>query len=223
MAWEDLPPPSETRPRDLLADVGRAQRAVKLLIGPFLRWYVSMEVTGAEDVPGDGPAILAPNHESMWDVPLLAVASPRPVVFMAKEEVFSGPIKSRFFTLLGGFPVRRGGRDFDAMRRSLAAVRSGRVLCLYPEGTRHRGAELGPFLSGAAWIALAEGVPLVPVGILGTDEIWSPGSLVPRRAAVRVAFGEPIRVERARRPAARRTRADELTMELRNRVAALLA
>lgn len=223
MAWDEVPPPRETRPQDLVADVGRAQRAVKLLVGPFLRWYFSMEVTGAERLPPDGPVLLAPNHDSMWDPPLLALASPRPVTFMAKEEVFSGPVRARFFTWLGGFPVRRGGRDVDAMRRSLAVVRAGQALCLYPEGTRHRGEALGRFLSGVAWIALAEGVPLVPVGIRGTDEIWIPGSVLPRRAAVRVAFGEPIEVPREPRTAARRGRADELTAELRERVASLLA
>lgn len=223
MAWEEVPPPRETRPQDLLAGVGRAQRPATLVAGAFLRRYFSMEVTGAEGVPSEGPALLTPNHESMWDVPLLAVASPRPLVFMGKQEVFSGPIKSWFFTLLGGFPVRRGGRDSEAMRRSLAVVRSGRVLCLYPEGTRHPGEALGPFLPGAAWIALAEGVPLVPVGIRGADEIWSRGRLIPRRTAVRVAFGQPIEVPREPRTAARRSRVEEVTAELRERVAGLLA
>lgn len=222
MAWEEVPPPRETRPEELLADVGRAQTTVKLLVGPPLRRYFSMEVVGAEGVPREGPVILTPNHDSMWDVPLLAVGAPRPIVFMAKSSVFSNPFKARFFTLLGGFPVRRGGRDLDAMKRSLAVVRAGRALCLYPEGTRHRGVQLGPFLPGAAWIALAEGVPLVPVGIQGTAGIWPKGSLVPRPAKVRIAFGEPIRVDREPRSIARRKRIEELTTELQGRVAALM-
>lgn len=222
MAWEEVPPPRETSPGDLLAGVGRAQTAVKLLVGPLLRRYFSMEITGAEGVPRDGPVILAPNHDSMWDVPLLGVGSPRPIVFMAKSDVFSNPLKAWFFTVLGGFPVKRGGRDFEAVKRSLAVVRAGRALCLYPEGTRHRGDELGPFLPGAAWIALAEGVPLVPIGIRGTGGIWPKGSLVPRRARVRIAFGESIEVGREPRSAARRQRIEELTTELHGRVAALM-
>lgn len=223
MAWEEVPPPRETRPSDLIASVGRAQRAVKLLVRPLLRWYFSMEVTGVEGVPPEGPVILAPNHESMWDVPLLAVAVPRPVVFMAKGELFSNRIKASFFTLLGGFPVRRGGRDFEAMKRSLAVARAGGVLCLYPEGTRHRGERLGPFLPGAAWIALAEGVPLVPVGIVGTERIWPKGGLGPRRVPVRIRFGDPIDVPLEPRASARRGPVDELTQELRRHVADLLA
>jgi len=222
MAWEEVPPPGETRPGEMLAGVGCAQTIVKLIVGPVLRRYFSMEVVGTERVPREGPLVIAPNHDSMWDVPLLAVVSPRPIVFMGKREVFSNPIKAAFFTALGGFPVRRGGRDFEAMKRSLAVVRAGRALCLYPEGTRHRGDELGPFLPGAAWIALAEGVPVVPVGIRGTDRIWPEGSLVPRPAKVSVAFGEPIVVAREPRPRARRARVEEVTTELRDRVAALL-
>ena len=222
MAWEEVPPPRETRPGDLLAGVGRAQTAVKAVAGPFLRRYFSMEVVGAEGVPREGPLILTPNHDSMWDVPLLAVASPRPIVFMGKSEVFSNRLKGWFFRVLGGFPVRRGGRDFEAMKRSLAVIRAGRALCLYPEGTRHRGEELGPFLPGAAWIALAEGVPLVPVGIRGTDRILPRGSVVPRRAKVRIAFGDPIHVAREPRSRSRRARIEEITAELRDSVAALL-
>jgi len=202
--------------------MGWLQGPAKLLAGPFLRPYYSMEVEGADRVPADGPVVLTPNHESMWDVPLLVVACPRPIVFMAKQGVFDRWYKAAFFRALGGFPVERGARDLRAMKKALAAVRAGKVLCLYPEGTRNFGKELLPFLPGAAWIAVAEGAPVVPVGIDGTGDIWPRGSRGPRRAKVRITFGEPIEVERERAPNLRRARAAELTQELRSRVEALL-
>jgi len=206
----------------LLEGVGWMQGPAKLLAGPFLRPYYSMEVEGADQVPADGPVLLTPNHESMWDVPLLVVACPRPIVFMAKQGVFNRWYKAAFFRALGGFPVERGARDLRAMKKALAAVRAGKVLCMYPEGTRNFGAELLPFLPGAAWIAVAEGAPVVPVGIDGTGDIWPRGSRGPRRARVRIAFGEPVEVERERDPNLRRAKAAELTLELRSRVEALL-
>ena len=206
----------------LLGGVGWMQGPAKLLLGPFLRPYYSMEVEGADLVPADGPVVLTPNHESMWDVPLLVVACPRPIVFMAKQGVFNRWHKAAFFRALGGFPVERGARDLRAMKKALAAVRAGRVLCMYPEGTRNFGKELLQFLPGAAWIAVAEGAPAVPVGIDGTGDIWPSGSRGPRRAKVRIAFGEPIEVKRERDPNLRRASAAELTQELRSRVEALL-
>ena len=211
----------EERAGELLRGVGATQPAAKLLLAPVLRRYFSMEIVGAEHVPGEGPAVLAPNHESMWDVPLLVVACPRPIVFMAKQGVFDRLDKRLFFGSLGGFPVERGARDLTAMKKALAVVRAGRALCMYPEGTRDFGGEMLPFLPGAAWIALAEGAPLVPVGIRGVAGIWPKGSRHPRRSPVRIAFGEPLRWGRERSPRTRRERAAALTGELQARVRAL--
>lgn len=205
----------------LLQGVGWFQGTARTVAGPFLRPYFSMEVEGADRVPRSGPVVLTPNHVSMWDVPLLVVACPRRIVFMAKQGVFDRWYKAAFFGALGGFPVERGARDLRAMKKALAVVRAGKVLCMYPEGTRSLGGELLPFLPGAAWVALAEGAPVVPVGIGGTGDIWRKESWGPRRAEVRIAFGEPIEVERERAPGPRRAKAAELTEELRARVEAL--
>lgn len=212
---------SEERAAELLRGVGSTQRAAKLVMGRLLRRFFSMEVVGDEHVPATGPVVLAPSHESMWDVPLLVVASPRPIVFMAKSAVFDRLPKRLFFGSLGGFPVERGSQDLEAMKKALAVVRAGRVLCMYPEGTRNFGKELLPFLPGAAWIALAEGAPLVPVGIRGVAGIWPRGARYPRRSRVRIAFGEPVEWGRERVPRTRRRKAVLLTEELRERVAGL--
>ncbi len=214
---------AETAADRLLDGVGPLQGFAKAVLGPLARPYYRMEVTGAQNVPASGAAVLVANHQSMWDIPLLVIACPRPIVFMAKQEIFDRPYKDWFFTRLGGFPVGRGNLDLSAVRQALAVVRAGRVLGMYPEGTRHPQEGLLPFLPGAAWIALSVGVPIVPVGIRGTASIWPEGARWPRRAPVRIAFGEAIAVEREPSSRARRQRGAELTEELRSRVGRLLA
>lgn len=193
----------------LAPETGRLQPLVAALVRPPLSLYFRLEVRGLEHVPRRGPAILAPKHDSMWDVPFVAVASPRTVLFMAKEDVFGNPFKRWFFTELGGFPVRRGRGDAAAVRAARAVLRSGRVLGIFPEGTRHPGG-VGTLHTGAARLALSSGAPLIPVGLTGTGEIWS-GS-VPRPAPVTVTFGPPVDVSDL--PGANRARADALTERL---------
>jgi 1-acyl-sn-glycerol-3-phosphate acyltransferase len=141
---------------------------------------------------------------------------------MAKEELYRARLGAWFFSKLGGFRVRRGSSDILAVRQALAVVRSGRVLGMYPESTRRVG-ELLPFFPGAAWVALAEGVPLVPVGIKGTGHSMPKGSKVPRRVPIRIAFGQPIGVAREADPRARLEDTRELTLRLRAEVERLLA
>jgi len=178
---------------------------VRAVVRPVLRTAFRMEVSGEENVPESGPAILAPNHDSMWDVPLLVVASPRRVVFMAHRDVFATAWKRWLMTELGGFPVSSGA----------GAIRSA------TEGTRVAQG-LAEFKPGAARLALSLGVPLIPVAIAGTSQIMPRGSLLPRLPQLRLKFGTPIEVERVDDPGVRRRRVPELTSELRDRVEGLL-
>lgn len=200
---------------------GRLQEPARAILRPLLRWYFRLVVRGADRVPRSGAAVLAANHQSMWDIPVLAGASPRPIVFMGEAGVFRSAVASWFFTRLGGFPVRRRAGDLMAIRAALTVVRSQRVLGIYPEGTRGRGVLL-PFRTGAAWIALASGAPLVPAGISGTGEIVSGRVSVPRRAWVQVTFGEPIAVAREPNPQRRLDQASDLTDRLRSEVERLI-
>jgi 1-acyl-sn-glycerol-3-phosphate acyltransferase len=150
----------------------------------------------------------------------LVVASPRPVWFMAKVELFRGRAASELFHRFGGFPVRRDARDVRAVRSALEVLRRGRVLGMYPEGTR--AAHLQPFLPGAAWLSLATGAPIVPVGVSGTAEAMPRGSRLPRRTSVSVRFGPPIEPGSDGDPRARLERAREVTEELRSAVERLL-
>lgn len=205
----------------VLNGVGALQSSATM-ITPLLRWFYRLRVTGAERVPRSGAAVLASNHESLLDIPILVSACPRPVVFMAKQELYRTRLGAWAFTKLGGFQVRRGASDVRAVRTALAVLRSGRLLGMYPESTRLVGTLL-PFFPGAAWAALAEGVPLVPVGISGAGESWPKEAHVPRRVPVRISFGEPIRVQREEDARVRLDRARELTARLRSAVEALLS
>ena len=201
--------------------IGRLQSFVKTVGGPVFRWQSRLHVTGADHVPATGAAIIAANHRSMLDVPLLVMACPRPIVFMAKRELFGDPFRRWAFHTMGGFPVRREIADIRAIDVALAILERGEVLGMYPEGTRSRRGKMLPFLKGAAWLALRTAAPIVPCGIVGT-EARPPGSPPPLRKSVRIAFGPPIRVEREDDPEVRRNKADDVTDELLRAVVALL-
>ena len=201
--------------------VGHLQWLGAAVTGHALAAYHRLEVDGLERVPGRGPAILAMNHDSLLDIPLLVWAVPRPVWFMAKVELFRGRFSTWLFHAMGGFPVRRGAFDVRAVRAALDVVRRERVLAMYPEGTR--APHLQPFLPGAGWVALATGAPLLPVAISGTAEAMPKGSHLPKRTPVALRFGEPIETGIETDPRARMRRAREITDELRSRVERMLS
>ena len=192
--------------------IGGLQGPAEAIGGWALRWWFRLEVAGARNLPEDGPAVLAMNHESALDIPLVVAAARRPITFMAKKELFKNAFASWSLHTLGGFRVDRDRFDLLAVQRALAALERGDVLGMYPEGTRSPG-QLLPFLNGAAWLALRTGAPLVPCSISGTEHAGRASS--PGRVRVRIRFQEPIAVERSDDPAERRARAEQLTPRLR--------
>jgi 1-acyl-sn-glycerol-3-phosphate acyltransferase len=196
--------------------IGSIQPLAKEVMRRLLDRYYRIEVDGADVVPAAGPLILAANHDSFVDIPLLGVVTPRRVWFMGKDELFRSRFGRWFFHALGGFPVRRDRNDLEAIRAGISVLRWGGVLAMYPEGTR--AVQLLPFLHGAAWMALVTEAPIVPVRIIGTAESMPPGSVLPRPSEVRVRFGEPFRPGLEREPRARLARARGLTLELRREV-----
>jgi 1-acyl-sn-glycerol-3-phosphate acyltransferase len=187
--------------------------------GAVIRPYTSLQVVGAEHVPPTGPAIIAPNHRSMLDIPVLVAAMPRKVTFMAKIELYGNALFALVWRKLGGFPVRREIADLRALDTAMALLDRGEAVAVYPEGTRNRqGERLLPFLQGAAWLALHTGAPIIPCGISGT------GHRAPlhKRRQVRVAFGEPMTVEVEPDLAMRRKKQEVLTDELAAAVGGLI-
>jgi 1-acyl-sn-glycerol-3-phosphate acyltransferase len=163
---------------------------VRAIVGPWMRIWFRMHVSGAEHIPGSGPAIIAPNHKSFWDSFFIAVCTRRHVRFMAKTELIEAPY-GRLLVRLGAFPVRRGRSDADALETSRTILEHGGILALFPEGTRIRDPEeLGHPKRGAGRLALDTGSPLVPAAITGTEQLFLGPIPKPRR--VQVAFAEPI-------------------------------
>lgn len=174
-------------------------RILELTLAPALRVVYDPQITGAEHVPTEGPVILAANHVSFADEFFTPLAARRRVVYFAKAEYFTAPgLRGRamaaFFRGCGHVPVER------ADTRSAASVidigvdvlAEGRVLGIFPEGTRSPDGQLYKFRTGVARLALRSGAPVVPVGLVGTRDVQGPDSKRWHRASVEVNFGRPL-------------------------------
>jgi len=150
-----------------------------------------VRITGAERIPV-GSAILVANHESMFDPWLLALATPRPVRYMAKAELWRLALVGRVVEGFGAFPVERGTGDGSAMSRAASLLRSGEVIGIFPQGTSKQ-LPGRVFHRGAARLALTTGAPIVPIRLVGTR-----GFPLPGRRVASVHVGEPIVVEPAK-------------------------
>jgi 1-acyl-sn-glycerol-3-phosphate acyltransferase len=172
--------------------------ALKVLLWPVFRVLFRLRVEGRHHVPRSGPAVLAANHQSFSDSLFLPLAVPRRMTYLAKAEYFDDWRVAWFFRAVGQIPIHRQGGDASA--RALATAREvledGKVIALYPEGTRSTDGQVHRGRTGVARLALECGVPVIPVGISGTEEIQPRGSrwLRPFRP-VRLRFGEPMRFE----------------------------
>ncbi len=215
-----LRPPRRVR---LAPGTGRSVGLGKAAAGPVLRSWFHMSITGTEHVPASGAVIIAANHRSMWDIPVLVIACPRRIVFMAKIDLYKNVLLSRLWLELGGFPVRRDIADLRAIDMALAVLEGDGALGIYPEGTRSFTGEMLPFLKGAAWLALQTGAPIVPCGIRGTSGRTRGDEPRPKaRRPVSVAFGPPIRGELEPDALARRRKAEHVTARLLDEITTLL-
>jgi 1-acyl-sn-glycerol-3-phosphate acyltransferase len=167
-----------------------ATRTVRGLAIPYMKLLYALKIEGAENIPDEGPVIIAPNHKSFWDAFFVAAATKRPIRFMGKDELFEGRA-GKLLIRLGAFPVRRGSSDTEAIETARQILKAGGLLALFPEGTRVRDPMiLGVPHKGAARLALETGATVIPCAITGTDKLVA-GPL-PRPGRVRVSFGEPI-------------------------------
>jgi len=163
---------------------------VRLIVGGFMRIWFRLRIAGADHVPTEGAAIVAPNHKSFFDSFFVALATKRHLRFMGKSELFEGR-RGRLLLRLGAFPVRRGEADLEALETAREILRQGGLLALFPEGTRVRDPEaLGVPRRGAGRLALEMRVPLVPAAITGTERLFLGPIPKPRR--VQVAFAPAI-------------------------------
>ncbi len=135
--------------------------AARILFGILF----SIRVEGLEHVSASGAAIISPNHRTAWDPPVVSTLLARPLRHMAKAELF--PTLGFVLRRVGSYPVRRQAVDMHAIRHSLTLLKAGRLICIFPEGTRSRSGTLGEAKSGAARLSLQTGAPVIPVGISG--------------------------------------------------------
>jgi glycerol-3-phosphate dehydrogenase (NAD(P)+) len=144
-----------------------------------------MQRIGREHIPEDGPLLLAANHRSFLDPFVIGTMLRRPVYYMAKRELFERRWQGRILNALGAFPVDRGAGDAGAMDAARAILARGDCVVVFPEGTRVRPGPLGAPKRGIGRLALEAGVPVVPVAVLGTEDVRRGWRIRPRRVSVR--------------------------------------
>jgi 1-acyl-sn-glycerol-3-phosphate acyltransferase len=162
------------------------------ILDVWLRVWCRLTVDGRERIPKDGPFILAPVHRSILDTPIAGATTHRRMRFMGKDSMWRGRFGGWFLSSLGGFPVTRGTADREALRRCIAVLERGEPLVVFPEGERKSGPLVQPLFDGAVYIAARAKVPIIPVGIGGSERVMPKGSkfIYPRK--VHVIIGEPI-------------------------------
>jgi len=170
-----------------------------VLLGPLLRLLCRPTIEGLDRIPADGAAILASNHLAVADSFFLPLLVPRRITFLAKREYFIEPgplgwLKKQFFTGVGQVPVDRSGGSAaqDAMDTAIRLLREGKLLGIYPEGTRSPDGRLYKGKTGVARMALEARVPVVPVAMIGTDEVNPIGSRMWKPRHVHIKVGEPL-------------------------------
>lgn len=166
--------------------------ALRAIIRLVARFYLRTRMVGAERLRIEGAFIIAPVHRSNLDGPLVNSRCPRKVRSLAKIEMFKGKVGTWISAMIGSFPVHRGAGDRRSLQAAVGLLRRGEPLLVFPEGTRHSGRQVGEIFGGAAFLAARTGVPILPVGIAGTEEAMPPKAKFLRRVPVSIVIGEPL-------------------------------
>lgn len=182
----------------------------RALCSGILSPIYQFKVIGKENFPTDGGVLLCSNHISNLDPPTVGIAAPRQVHFMAKEELFSAPVLGKILPLINAFPVKRGMSDREALRKGLGVLKEGKVLGLFPEGTRSETGELGKGLAGAGFFALRSKAQIVPCAVIGPYKPFK---------RLKVVFGKPIEFDDYRK---NKVSAEEATDIIMNEIGKLI-
>lgn len=158
----------------------------KFLFYIYFRLFRRVKIEGRENIPKEGPLLLYANHPSAWDMILIGVFMKRKVHYMAKAELFKKPFLAWLFRSLGAFPVNRGKGDVGSVKTVFRLLDEGKVVGIFPEGTRTPRKDPQKRKAGAALLAARSGVPVMPVGVVWNKKIFSRVSLV---------FGKPFIVQ----------------------------
>jgi glycerol-3-phosphate dehydrogenase (NAD(P)+) len=164
---------------------------VRALFQPFFHIYFRMVRIGREHIPAQGPVIIAANHRSFLDPFVIGTMARRPLYYVAKQELFRHRLQAWILNSLGAFPVRRGAGDEDMIGTAKAILARGDIVLIFPEGTRTRPGSLGKPKRGVGRLALETGAPVVPVAVIGTEDVRRGWRIRPRK--VRIRAGRPLR------------------------------
>ncbi|MFB3160317.1 1-acyl-sn-glycerol-3-phosphate acyltransferase [Bacillus niacini] len=176
--------------------------ARSVVAGVFKPWY-RIEVSGLEYFPKEGGVLLCTNHIHNFDPLVVGITAPRPVHFMAKEELFKVPVLGNIVRNCNAFPVKRGKGDRESLRAGLKVLKDGNVFGLFPEGTRSKTGEIGKGLSGAGFFALRTEADVVPCAIIGPYKSLK---------TLKVVYGKPIAMDEMRAVKASAEQVTELIM-----------
>lgn len=177
-----------------------ARGTVDVLLKPFYRF----EVVGKEHIPMKGSVLICSNHINNLDPPVVGITFPRPIHFMAKEELFKTAIFGNILRKVNAFPVKRGMSDREALRKGISILKEDQVLGLFPEGTRSKSGELGKGLAGAGFFALRTPAQVIPCAIIGPYKLFG---------KVKVVYGPAIDMEQLRGEKASAEHVTEIIME----------
>jgi 1-acyl-sn-glycerol-3-phosphate acyltransferase len=189
---------------------------VRALVVGLCVVYTRTTIVGRHNIPREGSFVLAPVHRSNIDTPLAGAVTARRLRFMGKDSLWKVRAIGWVLSALGAFPVTRGTADREALKRCISVLEAGEPLVLFPEGTRQSGPVVQPLFDGAAYVAVKAGVPIVPVGIGGSERVMPKGKkmIYPRKCVLVV--GEPIMAVRDESGRIPRSGVKDLTAELSN-------
>jgi 1-acyl-sn-glycerol-3-phosphate acyltransferase len=206
--------------------VGRFYVGARAATRPLVRALWTPRVSGLENVPREGGFVVASNHLANIDSYLIPAFLPRPLRFVAKESLWTqkgprGAALRWFFDAVGAIPVDREAlaSGKGALQAGLEVLRGGDGIALYPEGPRSKDGLLHPGKQGAAWLALESGCPVLPVGVKGTQHMFS--SLLPRRGEMTIRVGTPIQLEEIDPTSSKGVRRRLLTARIMDEIQAL--
>jgi 1-acyl-sn-glycerol-3-phosphate acyltransferase len=154
----------------------------------------NLTVIGVENVPKDGGVIVSPNHKSALDIPVVGRALPRKMYSLAKKEIFTNRFTAWYLSTMGAIPLKRNTADMSSLKAAINVLKEGKVLLMFPEGTRNKGSKLGVPKKGFIFISTKAKAPILPTGLAGTEIAMPKGSRVVKPTHIVIVFGKPIKV-----------------------------
>lgn len=193
----------------------------KFIFLVVLKLFFGLKVYGREKLPYRGGVILASNHASYLDPIILGAASPRPLNFMAREDLFRNWLFGRLISNVNAFPIERKTADPSAVKEATKRLRDGKVLTVFPEGTRSIDGSIGPGQLGVGLIANKSQVPVIPVFIKGSNEAFPKGAKFLKCKPIQVYFGPSISFEKYKRSKDRKPKYDLFVQDLMEKISLL--